>query len=68
MKAFSKEEVSAVLAKAGCTTNPKGIVALFPVDFASDDDFTWFDIKADAVRKGDVVPDRPSLRQARTVH
>ena len=68
MKAFSKEEVTAVLAKAGYRTNPKGIVALLPVEFTPDDDLTWIDINADAVRKGDVVPARPSLRQVRTVH
>jgi Protein of unknown function DUF262 len=59
MKDVSTKELIAVLRKAGYTTNPQGIIAVFPVDFSTDGNLRWIDINADAVRKGDIVPDRP---------
>lgn len=59
MKAVSSKELIRALREAGYTTNPEGIIAVFPVDFSIDGDLRWLDINADAVRKGDIVPDRP---------
>jgi hypothetical protein len=59
MKAISSKELIGALREAGYTTNPEGIIAVFPVDFSTSGDMRWVDINADAVRKGDIVPDRP---------
>jgi hypothetical protein len=59
MRPISRGEVIRALATAGYSANPKGIVSPFPPDFSEARDQAWIDVNADAIRKGDVVPDRP---------
>lgn len=57
---FSREDIREFLAEHGYTTNPEGLAQPFPVDFVSETQgVAYLDINADAVRKGDEVPDRP---------
>jgi hypothetical protein len=59
-EAFTKGEIHDFLAKYGYTTNPAGLAGSFPFDHVSEIGGMGFvDISADAVRKGDEVPDRP---------
>lgn len=57
---FYRVEIHNFLADYGYTDNPEGLAQPFPVDFVSESpDAAYFDLNADAVRKGDEVPDRP---------
>jgi len=59
-KAFSREEIRDFLAEYSYTSNPEGLVQPLPMDYVSEtDEVAYLDINADAVRKGDIVPDRP---------
>jgi hypothetical protein len=58
--AVTREEVQHFLSEYGYTSNPKGLVSPFPVDYISGPGgIVYFDINADAVRRGDEVPLRP---------
>jgi hypothetical protein len=42
------------------TSNPKGLIQFYPVDYVHETKgVAYLDVNADAVRKGDEVPDRP---------
>lgn len=57
---FSSEDVAGFLAEYGYTANPAGLIQHYQPDFTFESDASaWLDINAMAVRKGDVVPDRP---------
>jgi hypothetical protein len=57
---FSSEDVRDFLAEYGYTSNPKGLAQPFPVDFiAESKGEAYLDVNAEAVRKGDEVPERP---------
>jgi hypothetical protein len=57
---FSCEDIRDFLAEYGYTSNPKGLEQSFPVDFiAESKGEAYLDVNAEAVRKGDEVPDRP---------
>jgi hypothetical protein len=57
---FSNDEILVFLAEGGYIGNPKGLAQPFPVDYVQETDaLAYLDINADAVRKGDEVPDRP---------
>ena len=57
---FTNKAIRAHLKKYGYTSNPEGLVQAFPFDFVFEtEDVAYVDINADAVRKGDEVPDRP---------
>jgi hypothetical protein len=57
---FTNEAIRAHLRKYGYTSNPDGLAQAFPVDFVFETEgAAYLDINADAVRKGDEVPDRP---------
>jgi hypothetical protein len=57
---FSGEDIRDFLAGYGYTSNPKGLAQPFRVDFiAESKGEAYLDVNAEAVRKGDEVPDRP---------
>lgn len=57
---FSREQIRDFLAQAGYSTHPDGLIHFFPPDYnVESEEAAYLDINADAVRKGDVVPDRP---------
>jgi hypothetical protein len=57
---FSGEDIRDFLGEYGYTSNPKGLAQPFPVDFiAESKGEAYLDVNAEAVRKGDEVPDRP---------
>jgi len=57
---FSQGDVASFLAEHGFTANPAGLIPHYQPDFTFESDsLGWLDISAIAVRKGDVVPDRP---------
>jgi hypothetical protein len=57
---FPTEDIRQFLADYGYTADPEGLAQPFPVDFVSETEGSaYLDISADAVRKGDEVPDRP---------
>ena len=57
---FTRDEIRKLLADHGYTGNPEGLVEFSPVDYVVENESTaHLDINADAVRKGEEVPDRP---------
>jgi len=57
---FTRDEIRHFLAEYGYTSNPEGLVQPFPIDYASETEgVAYLDVNADAVRKGNEVPDRP---------
>jgi hypothetical protein len=57
---FTRDDIRDFLAQYGYTSNPEGLKQPFPVDYISDTQgMAYLDVNADAVRKGDEVPDRP---------
>jgi hypothetical protein len=56
---FNKETIRKFLAEHGYATHPKGLIELFPVDFSEIEGVGYLDIHAEAVRRGNEVPDRP---------
>jgi hypothetical protein len=57
---FSSDDIRYFLAEHGYTSNPKGLAQPFPVHYVSESKgVAYLDLSADAVRKGDEVPDRP---------
>jgi len=58
--AFTRDDVREFLADFGYTSNPDGLISPMPVDYFSEPEgVAYLDVNADAVRKGDIVPDRP---------
>ena len=57
---FSSEDIAQFLAEFGYTANPAGLIQKYHCDltFASDS-LAWLDVNAIAVRKGELVPERP---------
>lgn len=57
---FTGEDIQNFLADYGYTSNPEGLAQPFPMDFVSESQtVAYLDVNADAVRKGNEVPDRP---------
>jgi hypothetical protein len=57
---FDKQVLIEFLAKHGCRTHPKGIIQHVQADWTFESEsVAYLDIHADAVRKGDIVPERP---------
>jgi hypothetical protein len=60
LPAFTRDEIQHFLAEYGYTSSPEGLAAPFPVDYISGSKgVAYLDVNADAVRKGNEVPDRP---------
>ena len=58
--AFTGEDIRDFLAQCGYTGNPEGLAQPFPIDYVSETEaMVYLDVNADAVRKGNEVPDRP---------
>jgi len=58
--AVTREEIEHFLAECGYSSNPEGSAHPPVVEFVSETkEAAYFDVNADAVRKGDEVPDRP---------
>lgn len=56
----SPDDIAGFLEEKGYTANPAGLIQHYQPDFTFErDSFAWLDINAMAVRKGNVVPDRP---------
>jgi hypothetical protein len=57
---FSSEDVTRFLSENGFTANPAGLIPHYPCDLTYErDSLAYLDISAIAVRRGDIVPDRP---------
>ncbi len=57
---FSRDDVRDFLEKHGYTSNPKRLAQPFPVAFISESKgMAYLDVNAEAVRKGNEVPNRP---------
>jgi len=57
---FSREDIRDFLAEYGYTSNPEGLVQPYPVDYVHETEgVAYLDVNADAVRKGNEVPNRP---------
>jgi hypothetical protein len=57
---FSPDDIAGFLVENGYTANPAGLIQHYQPDFTFErHSFAWLDINAIAVRKGNVVPDRP---------
>src|ERR1700691_690300 len=57
---FSPDDIAGFLEEHGYTANPAGLVPRYLPDFTFEgESLAWFDVNAIAVRKRDVVPDRP---------
>jgi hypothetical protein len=57
---FDRDLIRDFLAKYGYSSNPKGIAQPFAVDYVQEsENLAYLDINADAIRKGEEVPDRP---------
>jgi hypothetical protein len=57
---FDKVKIRKFLAEQGYTSNPEGLIELYPADYVSETEGEgYIDINADAIRKGNEVPDRP---------
>ena len=57
---FDKQVLIEFLAKHGFRTHPKGIIQHFQHDWTVESEgVSYLDINADAVRTGDIVPERP---------
>lgn len=57
---FTRDDIRKFLAEHGYTSNPEGLVQFFAHDYILEDEgLAYLDINADAVRKGDEIPDRP---------
>jgi len=60
LPAFTRDEIQHILAEYGYASNPEGLIQPFAVDYISaPEGVAFLDINADAVRKGNEVPDRP---------
>jgi hypothetical protein len=57
---FAKDQLVEFLRQKGYRTHPQGIIQHYPVDgtFESQE-VAFLDLPADAIRKGNEVPDRP---------
>ena len=57
---FSRDNIREFLAEHGYTANPEGLIQPFEVNFVHEETgLAYLDVNADAVRKGDEVPERP---------
>lgn len=57
---YTSKDISDFLAEHGYTSDPEGLVEFPRVEYVfTTNDEAYLDINADAVRKGDIVPDRP---------
>jgi len=57
---FTPDEIRGFLADYGFTSNPEGLIQHHSIDCTYEgENLAYLDINADAVRKGDEVPDRP---------
>jgi len=57
---FSSEDVAGFLSEHGFTSNPAGLITHYRGDLTFESDSrAYLDINAIAVRRGDIVPDRP---------
>jgi hypothetical protein len=57
---FTGADIQNFLSNYGYTSNPEGLAQPFPIDFVSESQAAaYLDVNADAVRKGNEVPDRP---------
>lgn len=57
---LSSEDVAGFLGKYGFSANPAGLISHYRPDLTYESDsLAYLDINAIAVRRGDVVPDRP---------
>jgi len=57
---FTPDEIRGFLADYGFTSNPEGLIQHHSIDYAYEgENLAYLDINADAVRKGDEVPERP---------
>lgn len=57
---FFSDDIAGFLAEHEYTANPAGLIGKHSGNFTFErDSLAWLDIHAIAVRKGDVVPDRP---------
>jgi len=57
---FSQGDIASLLAEHGYTANPAGLIPHYQPDFTFESDsVVWLDISPIAVRKDDVIPDRP---------
>lgn len=60
VRPFTGDEIRGFLAQFGYTGNPLGLVQPSLDEYISEGEgISYLDVNADAVRKGDVVPDRP---------
>lgn len=60
MGPFTSQNIAGILEEHGYTANPAGLIQHCHPDFTFEgDSLAWLDINAIAVRKGDIVPDRP---------
>jgi hypothetical protein len=63
---FDRQILVEFLGKHGYRTHPKGIIQHFAHDWTIEaDGVAYLDLNADAVRRGDVVPERPIRVKAR---
>jgi len=57
---FFSDDIAGFLAEYGYTANPAGLIGHYSCDLTFErDSLAWLDNNAMAVRKGDIVPDRP---------
>ena len=57
---FPRDQLVEFLRQQGYRTHPKGIIQHYPVDWTfKSERLAYLDLPADAIRKGDEVPDRP---------
>jgi hypothetical protein len=57
---FSSEDVEGILSEHGFTSNPAGLITHYRGDLTFESDsLAYLDINAIAVRRGNIVPDRP---------
>ena len=57
---FDRDDIRKFLAEHGYISNPEGLVQFFPHDYILENEgVAHLDINANAVRKGDEIPDRP---------
>jgi len=57
---FSSEDVAGFVSEYGFTTNPAGLITHYQGDLTFENDsLAYLDVNAIAVRRGNIVPDRP---------
>ncbi len=57
---LSSEEVAGILSEYGFTANPAGLITHYPADLTFErESLAYLDINAMAVRRGNIVPERP---------